>query len=117
MPLTPSQDRGSPMSRSPKRTFTREFKLQVVRQLAHGEKRISPLCREHTLSETVVRRWQQQYEQHGENAFREPGPALDADPQARIAELEASLGRAHLPIELLRRALEKGGSPPSRNGR
>ena len=109
------------MSARPKRTFSREFKLQVVRQLTSGEKRLSQLCREYDLGETLVRHWREQYEQKGENAWPEQRPeAVDADPQARIAALEAALGRAHLEIEFLRRALallEKRGSAPERNGR
>jgi transposase-like protein len=105
----------------PKRSFDREFKLQVVRQLRTGEKRLSQLCREHQLSETLVRRWKEQYEQHGEAAWPEGGSLIvTADPEQRIRELEAALGRAHLENELLRRALkqaEKGGSLHGRNGR
>ena len=103
-----------------KRSFGREFKLQVVRQWIRGEKRLAQLCREHSLSESLVRRWREQYEQQGENAFSNV-VALhvgeEADPQARIVELEAALGRAHLEMELLRRALKKGACPPGRNGR
>ena len=55
----------------PKRTFDREFKLQVVRQLVNGEKRLSQLCREHSLCQTLVRRWREQYEAHGELAWTE----------------------------------------------
>ncbi len=106
------------MSARPKRTFDREFKLQVVRQLVAGEKRLSQLCREHNLSETLVRRWREQYEEQGENAWPvSGGHHVERDPEQRIAELEAALGRAHLELELLRRALKKGGSPPSRNGK
>ena len=47
----------------PKRSFDREFKRQVVRQLLSRERRLSQLCREHQLSETLVRRWKEQYEQ------------------------------------------------------
>jgi transposase-like protein len=104
----------------PKRSFDREFKLQVVRQLLGGEKRLSQLCREHQLSATLVRRWQEQYEQEGEAAWPEFGSlVVGPDPEQRIRELEAALGRAHLEIELLRRAVkqaEKGGSLPRRNG-
>ena len=112
----------SPMgvSRS-KRSFDREFKLQVVRQLLGGEKRLSQLCCEHRLSATLVRRWKEQYEAAGEAAWPEVGSwVVGADPHQRIRELEAALGRAHLEIELLRRAVreaEKGGSLPGRNGR
>jgi len=104
-----------------KRTFDREFKLQVVRQVESGQKRLSQLCREHSLSATLVRRWREQYAEQGENAWldQRPGGHLDRDPEARIAALEAALGRAHLENEFLRHALkelEKKGTPPGRNG-
>jgi transposase len=105
----------------PKRSFDREFKLQVVRQWIGGEKSLALLCREHQLAESMVRRWREQYEERGENAWPEAADlVVEPDAQQRIRELEAALGRAHLEIELLRRALkqaEKGGSPPRRNGR
>lgn len=104
-----------------KRSFDREFKLQVVRQLANGEKRISQICREHGLCQTLVRRWREQYDERGENAWLElrAGAHVERDAEARIAALEAALGRAHLEIEFLRHAvkqLEKRGSPHGRNG-
>ncbi len=100
-----------------KRTFDREFKIQVVRQLVTGEKRLSQLCREHALCASLVRHWREVYEQQGEAAWRESGdaPPVRSDPEVRIAELEAALGRAHLDIEFLKRALEKKGGGPGRN--
>ena len=44
----------------PRRSFDREFKLQVVRQWTSGEKGLALLCREHQLSESMVRRWREQ---------------------------------------------------------
>jgi transposase len=104
------------------RSFSREFKLQVVRQLVSGEKRFAQLCREHGLCQTLLRRWRDQYQAHGENAWREQEPTrhIGEDPQARIAALEAALGRATLENQFLRHALEtvqKGGLAPTRNGR
>jgi transposase-like protein len=105
----------------PKRLFDREFKLQVVRQLKSGEARLSQLCREHRLSETLVRRWKEQYEQDGEAAWPDRASlVVERDAEQRIRELEAALGRAHLEIDRLRRALkqaEKGGSTSGRNGK
>lgn len=105
----------------PRRSFDREFKLQVVRQWSSGEKRLAQRCREHQLAESMVRRWREQYEQQGENAWSEAADlVVERDTRQHIRELEAALGRAHLEIELLRRALkqaEKGGSTPPRNGR
>jgi transposase-like protein len=103
-----------------KRTFSREFKLHVVRQLVSGEKRFAQLCREHGLCQTLLRRWREQYEQRGENAWLDQDAAVEPDAQARIAALEAALGRATLENEFLRLAvqtLRKGGSLPPRNGR
>jgi len=98
-----------------KRTFSREFKLQVARQVATGEQRLAQLCREHSLCQTLVRKWKHQYELFGDMAF----PLHNGEPTAeeRIAALEAALGRAHLEIELLQRALKKGALTPGRNGR
>jgi transposase-like protein len=106
-----------------KRTFSREFKLQVARQAASGEKGIAQLCREHGLGQTLVSKWKRQYQLLREHAFPEhngsgtalPPPAPTA--AERVVQLEAALGRAHLKIELLQQALEKGGSRPGRNGR
>jgi transposase len=109
-----------------KRTFGREFKLQVVRQLARGEKRISQVCREHGLCQTLVRRWREQYDGDAENAWLPSGSGgeVDLDPVARIAALEAALGRAHLEIDFLRHSLATlrrvpsgRGFPPPSNGR
>jgi transposase-like protein len=105
-----------------KRTFSREFKLQLVRQLALGEKRISQVCREHGLCQTLVRRWREQYEKEGETAWlsSDRGGSVEMEATARIAALEAALGRAHLEIDFLQHALatlRKGGFPPHSNGR
>jgi transposase len=105
------------MSSRPRRLFGREFKLQIVRQLTSGEKRLGQLCREHNLAESLVARWREQYERDGETAWLEQPTHVERDPERRIAELEAALGRAHLELELLRRALQKGGLRPERNGR
>ena len=104
---------------APKRHYDREFRLQIVRQLISGEKRLCDLSREHNIATRVVQRWRETYEAAGEGAWleqetRHARPKTDA---ARIAELEAALGRAHLENELLRRALQKGGFPLSRSGK
>ena len=112
------------MNSRPKRTFSRDFKLQITRQLTTGEKRLAQVCREHDLCRTLVLRWKEQYQRDGENAWlRETAShtaLVEADPQVRIAALEAALGRAHLENEFLRKALgaaAKKGSPWETNGR
>ena len=103
-----------------KRTFDRDFKRMVVRQLISGEKRLAQLSREHNIADTIIRRWRAQYEHEGENAWLEPAEgqisSTESQSLARIAQLEAALGRAHLEIEFLRWSLEKRGSQPGRKG-
>jgi transposase len=104
-----------------KRSFSREFKLQVVRQLVSGEKRFAQLCREHGLCQSLLRRWQEQYEQQGDNAWlhQDATTCVDQDAKSRIAALEAALGRATLENEFLRHALQearKGGGLRRTNG-
>ncbi len=61
------------------RSHSREFKLEIVRQLASGEKRPAQVCREHNLAASMVARWRQEYDARGEAAFaplsqRQPKP-------------------------------------------
>ena len=110
------------MSRRPRRVFTREFKLELCRQLARGETRIVTICREHGLCRSVVDRWKDEHSASGEESFRgSPDQAPDQPAEdlraarRRVEQLEAALGRAALEVDLLRRAVEKGGSV-SRSG-
>lgn len=91
-----------------RRTFTREFKLDVCQKVKLGQQSKSSVCREHSLSPSLLDRWLTLYESKGQGAFAESGPV---DSERRIKELEASLGRAHLENEFLREALGKLGIP------
>lgn len=98
-----------------RRTFTREFKLDVCRQAESGEASKSRLCRDHSLSASMLDRWIEQYRAKGEEAFS--GSAWRPEsrsPEARLRELEAALGRAHLEIEFLQEAVGKLKARPGR---
>ena len=90
-----------------------EFKRRVVEEWVSGGKRIAELCRKYKLSDSVVRRWRQDYERRGPGAWETPSESngeLVAAEQ-RIAELEAALGRATLEVDFLKRALTRAGLP------
>lgn len=99
------------------RTFSREFKLEVVRQVERGERRPAQACREHGITDGTLWRWRQEYAARGEAAFgpREPGEAAaGAEAQARrIAELERFCGQLALENAALKRGL---ASMASRSG-
>ncbi len=51
------------------RTHSRESKLELVRQIATGQKRLAQVCREYQLAEGLLLRWCKEYKERGEGAF------------------------------------------------
>lgn len=96
-----------------RRTFTREFKLSLCREIESGSLSKGEACRKHALSQTSLSKWVSQYRAKGEDAF-DGGDwrVATLTPETRVRELEAALGRAHLEIELLKDALSKKPSTP-----
>ncbi len=89
----------------PGRTFSREFKLEVVRQLAIGAKRPAQVCREYGLAESVLARWRKEYAARGEDAFTPKEPSQDERVERKIAELERFCGQLALENAILKKAL------------
>ncbi len=96
----------------PGRIFSREFKLDVVRQLASGAKRPAQICREYQLAESVLNRWRREYAARGEAAFTPKEPAQDGSVEHKIAELERFCGQLALENAILKKALQ---SVPTRS--
>ncbi len=95
------------------RKFKPAFKRRVVEEWHSGAKRMAQVCRQYQLSDSLLRRWRKEYEEHGPNAW-DCGSRDDAELTAarqRIAELEAALGRSSMEVDFLRRALKRGGIP------
>lgn len=95
------------------RTFTREFKLAVVRQVESGERRPAQVCREHGLADGVLWRWRREYGERGEAAFSPPAADSQEALQRRIVELEQFCGQLALENALLKKGLSLAAS---RNG-
>ena len=95
------------------RTFTREFKLAVVRQVASGLKRPAQLCREHHLADSVLARWRAEYAERGEDAFTPREVTTPDMLEQRIAELERLCGQLSLENSLLKKALQSATSKTS----
>jgi transposase-like protein len=93
-----------------RRSFSREFKLEICQLVESGGSSKSRICREHSLSGSVLDRWLEQYRALGDNAFSGSEWRVHTkDPESRVRELEAALGRAHLELEFMREALGKLG--------
>ena len=87
-----------------RRHFTREFKLQVVRELEAG-KTPAQAAREYPVHPTVLVRWRKEHLQYAERALTGNG-RLYKD-EARIAELERMIGQLTMENTLVKKALRR----------
>ena len=85
-----------------KRQFTREFKLQVVREVEAG-KSIAQAAREHQIHPTLIGKWRSHNSQYGERAFAGNGNTYKDE--ARIAELERMIGQLTMENALLKKCM------------
>ena len=84
------------------RTFSSEFKVQVVLELLSGSKSQAELAREHRLKPDTIARWKRQFLENAPRLFELQGPGDAAI--ARIAELERALGRKTMELEIAKKA-------------
>jgi transposase len=94
------------------RTHSREFKLELMHQLASGAKRPAQVCREHGLANSVLSRWRHEYAERGEAAFAPRTPDGEDALHRRIAELERFCGQLALENQALKRGLASMASRP-----
>jgi transposase len=71
-----------------RRQFTKEFKIQVLREIEAGKsaagKSAAQAAREHQVHTPMIYKWQKQQEQHGEQAFPGNGHTTETA-EAKIA--------------------------------
>ena len=90
------------MGKMERRRFSREFKLQVLREL-EGGKSVAQVCREHDLTRFLVARWRREQEENPGAAFAGNGKACKDE--ARVRELERIVGQLYAENDFLKRAL------------
>ena len=95
------------------RTFSQEFKRQIVEELLSGESRPAQLCRRHNISSSLLYHWKKQY---GRGKFNNE-PTAEAALKDRIEKLERLVGRLTLENEFLKKGLEHSLSQSERNGK
>jgi transposase len=89
------------MGRRKRRTFTREYKAEVVRLVRTSGKTIPQLARELDLGETGVRAWVKQAEI---DEKRDPHGPLTTDEKAEVVPLRSELKTVTMERDFLRRA-------------
>jgi len=95
------------------RSYSLEFKRQVVEELLSGESRPAQLCRRYNIQSSVVYHWKRQYSR---GKF-DNEPTEEAALRDRIEKLERLVGRLTLENEFLKKGLQNSLSQASRNGK
>lgn len=85
-----------------KRRFSREFKIEVIREIEQGTKQ-AEVCRKHDLHPVLVNLWRREYHQYPETAFQEHGKLYKDE--AKITELEQLVGKLYIENEFLKKTL------------
>jgi len=95
------------------RSFSLEFKRQVVEELLSGESRPAQICRRYNISSSLLYHWKRQYSR---GMFNNE-PTEEAALKDRIEKLERLVGRLTLENEFLKRGLQHSLSQSQRSGK
>lgn len=106
------EERKDPAMRN-QRSFSIEFKRQVVEELISGENRPAQLCRRYNISPSLLYHWKRQYSRGKFNNE----PTTEAALKDRIEKLERLVGKLTLENEFLKRGLQHSLSQSQRNGK
>ena len=98
-----------------RRTFTPEFKAQVVLEELTGVKDKAEVCREYRLQPQVFSRWREELVERAPEVFATERSR--GDEQERIAELERLVGRLTMELEAAKKASHILTSRSSGRGR
>jgi transposase-like protein len=106
------EERKDPAMRN-QRSFSLEFKRQVIEELLSGSSRPAQLCRRYNISSSLLYHWKRQYSRGRFNNE----PTGEAALRDRVEKLEQLLGKLTLENEFLKRGLQHSQSQPERNGK
>jgi len=92
-----------------RRSFTAEYKANVVLDLISGEKGLAEASREYGIKDTVLSRWKQEFLANASQLFEQPKEVQEKE--ERIAELERMVGKLTMQLELQKKVLSYANSP------
>ena len=83
------------------RKFSAQQKTELVLASLRGPKTIAQLCREHDISESLLRKWREQFLSAGAERLSGKAERTEADELRRqIGRLERTLGRKTMELEI-----------------
>jgi transposase len=95
----------------PRKTYTREFKLQALKMLTDQGLSVAEVARRLGVTEGCLRAWRAAADEHGSAAFPGQGNPSPADDELR--RLRAEVARLKAERDLLKKAAAYFASPPT----
>jgi transposase len=95
----------------PRKTYTREFKLQALRMMADQGLSIAETARRLGVRENLLRNWKKAAQHQGNDAF--PGHGRPAPADEELRALRAEVHRLRAERDLLTKAAAYFANPPS----
>ena len=95
----------------PRKSYTREFKLQAVRMLTDQGLSVAEVARRLGVGENCLRNWRAAARDQGEAAF--PGNGALPPAEDELRRLRAEVHRLKAERDLLKKAAASFASPPS----
>lgn len=89
------------MAKRIRRTFTAQFKAEVVLAILNGSQTMAELCRQHGLKPELVCLWKKTLLSRLPMVF--DGPAVDTEASTRMADLERLVGQLTLELTVAKK--------------
>ena len=95
----------------PRKSYTREFKLQALRMLTDQGLSVAEVARRLGVGENCLRNWRKAAAEHGPDAF--PGHGHPSPAEDELRRLRAEVHRLKAERDLLKKAAAYFASPPT----
>jgi transposase len=83
------------------RKFTAQQKTELVLASLRGPKTITQICRENDISDSLLRKWREQFLAAGAERLSGKSERTEADDlRAQVSKLERALGRKTMEVEV-----------------
>jgi transposase len=99
------------------RHYTAQFKLETVMEVLKGEKPIAQICRERSVTDSLVYKWRGEFVERAPGIFEGKVTASQSsESHERIAELERLVGQQTMENALLKKGSSWLDAQRRRNG-
>jgi transposase len=89
--------------RKPRRTYTKEFKMEAVRLAESRDSKTADIARNLGVSPNVLNRWAREF--HADTQYSFPGHGKMKEPEEELRQLRKELADTKIERDILKKAL------------